>query len=270
MNQNDKLPKPSEGKQQMSQDFLMIDYAKVVTNITKFISGQVRSRKKNGIVVGISGGIDSSVCVVLAARALENSRIIGVFMPEKGLTPKTDIQNARALAKKLKIRYKEIQIERGKMNLLKGLPKEKLAGGNFSARLRMALLYYYAATNNLLVLGTADKSELMIGYFTKFGDSGADIFPIAELYKSQVKLLAKELRLPEQIIQQKSSPRFWKGQLAEKEIGLPYHEIDTILESYLRNDLKNCTIGKRKIKLVTNLIRKNQHKKDEIPICNPF
>ena len=95
------------------------------------------------------------------------------------------------MARKLKLRYKEIDIGRGKKFLLSNTVKDKLAGGNFSARIRMELLYYYAATNNLLVLGTADKSELMIGYFTKFGDEGADIFPIGELYKTQVRLLAK-------------------------------------------------------------------------------
>ena len=86
--------------------------------------------------------------------------------------------------KKFGIKYKLIHIERGKKILLNRLPKDKLAGGNFSARLRMALLYYHAAINNFLVLGTADKSELMLGYFTKFGDAGADILPIGELYES--------------------------------------------------------------------------------------
>ncbi|MDW0183092.1 MAG: NAD+ synthase [Nitrososphaeraceae archaeon] len=254
----------------MSDDFLTLDYGKVAKKITNFISSQVKSRKKNGIVIGLSGGIDSSVCVILAYRALGNKGIIGLSMPEKDVTPKTNLQNARSLAKKLKIRYNEINIECGKRILLNKLPRDKLAGGNFSARLRMTLLYYYAATNNLLVLGTADKSELMTGYFTKFGDEGADIFPIGELYKSQVRLLGKELQIPEQILQQPSSPGFWKGQLAEKEIGLPYSEIDRILESYLRNHLNRCEFGKRKIKLVTDMIRKNQHKKDGIPICNPF
>ena len=191
-------------------------------------------------------------------------------MPEKNVTPQKDLQNVRSLAKELKIKYREINIERGKKVLLNNPMKDKLAGGNFSARIRMSLLYYYAATNNLLVLGTADKSELMIGYFTKFGDAGADIFPIGELYKSQVRLLGKELQVPEEILRQPSSPGFWKGQLAEKEIGLPYSEIDRILESYLRNHLNRCEFGKRKIKLVTDMIRKNQHKKDGIPICNPF
>lgn len=253
-----------------SHNFLIKDYRKITDKITEFISYQVKSRKRKGVVIGLSGGIDSSVCLVLATKAIGNKRTHGLFLPEKGLAPEMDIRNVRYLARRFKIKFREIQINAGKKNLLTSLPKERLASGNFSARLRMALLYYYAATNNLLVLGTADKSELVLGYFTKFGDSGADIFPIGELYKSQVKLLASHLTLPEDIIQQKSSPRFWKGQLAEKEIGLPYHEIDRILESYQRNDLENCDVGKRKIKRITEMIMKNQHKNEEVPICNPF
>ena len=254
----------------MSDDFLSLDYGKVAETITRFISRQVTLRKKKGIVVGLSGGIDSSVCVILACRALPSHNIIGLSMPEKHVTSQKDVQNVRSLAKKLKIKYKEIDIERGKKILLNDPIKDKLAGGNFSARIRMSLLYYHAATNNLLVLGTADKSELMMGYFTKFGDEGADIFPIGELYKTQVRLLAKELQVPEQILRQPSSPGFWKGQLAEKEIGLSYSEIDKILESYRRNQLNKGELSERKIKLVLDMIRKNQHKKDEIPICKPF
>jgi NAD+ synthase len=254
----------------LSEDFLKLDYESIIEKITEFISDEVKSRKKSGVVIGLSGGLDSSVCVVLASRALHRSKIIGLIMPEKGLTPKTDIQNAKTLAKKLSIRYKEIHIERGKKILLNRLPKHRLSAGNFSARLRMSLLYYYAAVHNLLVLGTADKSELMIGYFTKFGDAGADMFPIGELYKSQVKLLARELQLPEEIIRQPSSPRFWKRQLAEREIGLPYADIDKILDSYLNNDLKDCELNKKKIKIVTEMINNSQHKKEDVPICNPL
>jgi len=251
----------------LSDKFLKLDYGNLIKKITAFISNEVKSRKKAGVVIGLSGGLDSSVCLVLAWRALQGNRIIGLIMPEKGLTPETDIQNAKTLAKKLNIRYKEINIERGKKILLNGLPKDRLSAGNFSARLRMSLLYYYAAIHNFLVLGTADRSELMIGYFTKFGDAGADMFPIGGLYKSQVKLLAKELQLPEKIIQQPSSPRFWKGQLAEREIGLSYDDIDKILDSYLKKNLNDCQLDKKKIKLVTDMIKKSQHKKEKGPVC---
>jgi NAD+ synthase len=254
----------------MSNNFLTLQYGKVAQNITRFISSQVKLRKKNGVVIGLSGGIDSSVCLILAYRSLTENIIIGLSMPEKNVTPRKDLYNVRSMAKTLNIRYKEIDIERGKKYLLNNPVKDKLAGGNFSARIRMALLYYYAAINNLLVLGTADKSELMLGYFTKFGDAGADIFPIGELYKSQVRLLGKELKVPEQILQQPSSPGFWRGQLAEKEIGLPYEEIDKILESYCQNRLNRTKYNQRKIKLVIDMMKKNQHKKEDMPICNPF
>lgn len=254
----------------MCISFLVNDYTGIADKITDFISDEVNSRNKGGVVIGLSGGIDSSVCAVLACKAIGNKKVKGLFMPEKGITPTRDIRNVSNLARSLKIEYNTIRIDKGKKILLKSLPKTRLAAGNFSARLRMALLYYSAATNNLLVLGTADKSELMLGYYTKFGDAGADIFPIGGLYKSHVRLLARQLKLREAIIQQKSSPRFWKGQLAEEEIGLSYNEIDSILESFARNDLENCNVSKRKIKIVTDMINKNQHKNEESPICNPY
>lgn len=254
----------------MTDDFLTLDYGKVAKKIARFILSQVNLRRKNGIVIGLSGGIDSSVCAILAYRALTSYNIIGLSMPEKNVTSPEDLHNVRTMVKKLKLRYKEINIERGKKFLLSNAVKDKLAGGNFSARIRMALLYYYAATNNLLVLGTADKSELMVGYFTKFGDAGADIFPIGDLYKSQVRLLGKELQVPEEILEKPSSPGFWRGHLAEKEIGLPYSEMDRILESYESNNLNTRNFSHKKIKLVIEMIRKNQHKKDDVPICRHF
>ena len=252
----------------MSHDFLSLNYEEIVHQITKFISEQVKSRKKNGVVIGLSGGLDSSVCLVLSSKALGKNSIFGLIMPERGQTPQKDIDNAYDLAHKLRIKYKEIHFERAKKILLSNLPNDKLSGGNLSARPRMAFLYHYAGKNNLLVLGTSDKSELMIGYFTKFGDGGADILPLGGLYKSQVKLLGKKLGLYEQIINQPSSPRFWKGHVAEKELGLAYHEIDTILQYYLDNDLDSCNLSKKKKKLVIDMVRKSRHKREQIPVCN--
>jgi NAD+ synthase len=254
----------------MSEDILNLNYNTIIDEIARFITQQVRSRKKNGLVMGLSGGLDSSVCLVLASKAIQRNRIMVLIMPERGLTPKKDIYNARDLAKEMKIKYKEIHFERAKRILLNNLPKDKLTAGNLSARLRMAFLYHYAAINNLLVLGTSDKSELLIGYFTKFGDGAADILPLGGLYKSQVKMLGKQLGLSKQIVNQASSPRFWRGHVAEKEIGLPYYEIDTILQGYLKNDLNNCKQSKAKIKLVTDMIKKSQHKREQIPIFNPL
>jgi NAD+ synthase len=254
----------------MSEDFLNLNYNTIIDEITRFISEQVRSRKKNGLVMGLSGGLDSSVCLVVASRSIQRNRILGLIMPERGLTPKKDMENARELSNYMKIKSNEIHFYLSKKILLKKLPKNNLSGGNLSARLRMAYLYHYAAIGNLLVLGTSDKSELLIGYFTKFGDGAADILPLGGLYKSQVKMLGKHLGLSEQIVNQPSSPRFWRGHVAEKEIGLSYHEIDTILQCYLKNDLNNCKQSKIKIKLITDMIKKSQHKREQIPIFNPL
>ncbi len=254
----------------MSQDFISLDYEKITLRITKFISENVKSRKKSGVVIGLSGGLDSSVCLVLADKALGKNRIMGLIMPERGFTPQIDIDNAFELAEKLKIRHKEIHFEGVKKTLLRNLPTDKLSAGNLSARLRMALLFHYAGTRNLLVLGTSDKSEMMIGYFTKFGDGAADMLPIGGLFKTQVRMLGNKLGLPEQIINQPSSPRFWKGHVAEKELGLTYDEIDTILQYSLDGDLDKCILSKRKIKIVSDLVRKSRHKREHIPVCNPF
>jgi NAD+ synthase len=254
----------------MSQDFISLDYEKITLQITKFISENVKSRKKTGVVIGLSGGLDSSVCLVLAAKALDNNRIIGLIMPERGFTPQIDIDNAFELAKKLKIKHKEIHFEGVKKTLLRNLPSDKLSAGNLSARLRMSLLFHYAGTGNLLVLGTSDKSEMMIGYFTKFGDGAADMLPIGGLFKTQVRMLGKKLGLSEQITNQASSPRFWKRHVAEKELGLTYDEIDTILQYSLHGDLDKCSISKRKIRIVSDLVRKSRHKRERVPVCNPF
>lgn len=254
----------------MPRDFISVDYEKITLRITKFISENVKSRKKSGVVIGLSGGLDSSVCLVLADKALDKNRIMGLIMPERGFTPQIDIDNAFELAEKLKIRHKEIHFEGVKKTLLRNLPTDKLSAGNLSARLRMALLFHYAGTENLLVLGTSDKSEMMIGYFTKFGDGAADMLPIGGLFKTQVRMLGKKLGLSQQIINQPSSPRLWKGHVAEKELGLTYDEIDTILQYSLDGDLDKCILSKRKIKIVSDLVRKSRHKREHIPVCNPF
>jgi NAD+ synthase len=254
----------------MSQDSKTLNYEKLILRITRFISEQVKSRRKDGVVIGLSGGLDSSVCLMLASKALDRNRIMALIMPEKGITPQNDIDSAYELVKKLKIKYNEIHFESAKKMLLRNLPTDKLSVGNLSARIRMALLFHFAGTGNLLVLGTSDKSELMIGYFTKFGDGAADILPIGGLYKTQVRLLANKLGVSEQVINEPSSPRFWREHEAEKELGLTYDEIDTILEHYLVGDLNKCILSKRKIKMVTDLVRNSSHKREQIPVCDPF
>ena len=132
-------------------------------------------------------------------------------MPDSNITPKSDIYDAQQLAKYLRLRYRTIEIGSMKKSLIRKLPRNKLAQGNFVSRLRMGILYYYAAVMHRLVLGTTDKSELRLGYYTKHGDGTDDIFPIADLYKTEVRELARHLQISSMILEKKSSPRLWRA-----------------------------------------------------------
>ncbi|MGA8484467.1 MAG: NAD+ synthase [Nitrososphaeraceae archaeon] len=243
------------------------NHKRIMKQVVDFISNEVRQRKKGGVVIGLSGGLDSSLAAVLSVKALGNKRVFAFILPEGKLTPRTDLANAQKIVNNLKIQAFTIDIVRSKINLLKFLPRHRLAGGNLSSRLRMAILYYYANVNNLLVLGTSDKSELMLGYFTKNGDGAADVFPLGDLYKTDVRKLALELGLPEALVNQPSSPRIWAKQTAESELGLPYDKIDEILRALEKNLLKECNANKSDIKKMMIWINKTQHKREFPPIC---
>ncbi|MBP1357902.1 MAG: NAD+ synthase, partial [Sulfolobus sp.] len=143
----------------------------------------------------------------------------------------------------------------------------KIILGNIKARIRMILLYAFAQKMNYLVVGTGDKSELMLGYFTKYGDGGVDILPIGDLYKTQVRMLGKYLGIPDEIVNKPPSPALWEGQTAEGEIGLDYETIDSIL--YLRfeemrevEEIANLTrIGVEKVYKIINMVKLSQHKR---------
>jgi NAD+ synthase len=175
------------------------------------------------------------------------------------------VDDARELAKILKIKYRIIEIGKAKSHIMQYLPKDKLAQGNFTSRLRMSIIYYYAGIRNLLVLGTSDKSELKLGYYTKFGDGAADIQPMADLYKTEVRELGKFLHVSYQILKKKSSPRMWKGQTAEDEIGISYEEIDEILQHLETNSLDNY--DSKNVKKIVSMVQKNLHKQEMPPIC---
>jgi NAD+ synthase len=243
----------------------IMKYQKVSDTIIDFIGNEVKKRNAYGIVIGLSGGLDSSVTATLAVRALGPLGVFGLILPDSKITPKSDVDDARELAKILKIKYKIIEIGKTKSQLLQHLPKDKLAQGNFASRLRMSIIYYYAGIRNLLVLGTSDKSELKLGYYTKYGDGAADIQPMADLYKTEVRELGKFLHVSYQILKKKSSPRMWKGQTAEDEIGMSYEEIDAILLHLETNPLDDY--DSKNVKKIVTMIQKNLHKQEMPPIC---
>ena len=249
-----------------------MDEGKVLKKISRFLNKEVKSRNARCVVIGISGGIDSTVTAYLSAQALGADKVLGLLLPDYSVTPKIDVKHGLEISKKLNINYELIDIGKGKNHIIKNFPRNKLAKANFLVRLRMAILYYYAATKGGIVVGTADKSELQLGYFTKYGDGGADIFPIADLYKTEVRQIARYMKIPQHIIEKRSSARLWKGQTAEGEIGVSYETIDKILDQInFDKILKNSPIpeivgvDQKNIRTVIEWIKNNRHK-HELPI----
>lgn len=251
-----------------------MDPSKIVECIIKFIRNEVTRADSNGVVLGLSGGIDSSVALFLATKSLGNNKVLGLILPDKTVSQQTDMDDAIEISQKLGIQYHIIDITEFKKKYMDILPIERKSIGNLIARIRMNFIYYYANIENKLVLGTSDKSELMIGYFTKFGDGAADILPLADVYKTQVRELAKYLNLPEKILIKKSSPSLWKDQTAEDEIGMNYEKIDLILKNFETNisedigqDLLEMEIHKNDLLMIKNLVSKNKHKTILPKIC---
>ncbi|MFL6384503.1 MAG: NAD+ synthase [Nitrososphaeraceae archaeon] len=240
---------------------------KVIRIVTDFIAKETQKRNSEGVIVGLSGGLDSSVAATLAVQALGPRYVFALILPDSNITPKSDIYDAQHIAKCLRVKYRTIEIGAMKKSLIGKLPRNKLAQGNFASRLRMGILYYYAAVMHRLVLGTTDKSELRLGYYTKHGDGAADIFPIADLYKTDVRELARHLQIPSMILEKKSSPRLWRAQTAEGEIGLSYEEIDHILRRLDANISYNSKLNPKYLQRIQDLVKNNKHKQEMPPIC---
>lgn len=248
------------------------DYEKASKKIQDFISRQVSGASAKGIVIGLSGGLDSSVVAKLCVLALGKARVFGLVMPARA-TPKKDVQDTIALAEALAIKYRTINIQPIIDEFVQALPADKKAQGNLAARVRMSILYHHAFVKQYLVVGTSDKSEFHTGYFTKFGDGGSDLAPIADLYKTQVRALGKFLGIPQGILKKRSSPQLWKGHLAEKELGIEYEVLDPILHLLVDKKVQTAGVAKQlnipiqKIERVEEMIGKSAHKRSSSKIC---
>lgn len=205
----------------------------VYNTIINFIQNEVKLRNTTGVIVGVSGGIDSAVMAVLAVKALGSENVYGLIMPDADITPVSDITDAQNLSKSLGIKYRIIKINEIKSSFLNLLHEcdNNLILGNLVARIRMCILYYYSGLLQRLVLGTSNKTEMEIGYFTKYGDGGADLLPLGDLYKTQIFELAEYLKIPSNIVNKKSSARLWQGQITETELGISFERLDKILDS---------------------------------------
>ena len=217
----------------LTKEALALDLSTAATRIKRFIKDYVEKTKAKGIVIGLSGGIDSSTAAALAALAIGGDKISALNMPEKENYNTTDIRHAKMVAKKFGFKLETIDISPILKAYYKALPiydeDDKLSRGNIKARTRMVCLYYYANNLGKIVCGSSDKSETMMGYFTKWGDMAADISPLMDLYKTQVRQLAAHIGIPKEIITKPPSPQLWPGQTAENELGVKYEVLDLIL-----------------------------------------
>ncbi|MDQ7779056.1 MAG: NAD(+) synthase [Planctomycetota bacterium] len=204
--------------------------------ISNWIRAQVKGARAKGIILGLSGGIDSAVVAVLAKRAV-GGNALGVIMPCHSASD--DEADARLVARRFGISTRKIDLSRAFDALASTLSRNagravadsaaRLAMANLKPRLRMIVLYYLANRMNYLVAGTGNRAEISVGYFTKYGDGAVDILPIGSLLKREVRALAVELGIPEKIITKPPSAGLWPGQTDEGEMEILYDELDSIL-----------------------------------------
>lgn len=235
--------------------------------ITAFLRRHVDAAAAKGLVVGVSGGLDSAVVVALAVRALGKDRVHAIMLPAPD-SHKQDAQDARLACRAVGVEPVLHDIGPIVEGLVASLGKEPEARirGNAKARARMLLLYAEAQARGDLVCGTGNKSELLTGYFTKHGDGGVDLQPIGDLYKTQVRVLARHLGVPEPIIAKPPSAGLYPGQTDEGDMGLSYEDLDAVLRGMELNlDLaviaRKTGIALATVQKIESMVRRTEHKR---------
>jgi len=259
--------------QEILNEIKQQNYASIVNNIEKFLLKQIEKNRSAGLILGLSGGVDSAVLAYLCKQNLKEKTMV-LIMPDTEITPLNETDDAIKIVKKIGLQYKLIDIKPIVKEYLKYLEPNDRAKGNLRARIRANILYYYANIHNLLVLGSSDKSEYLLGYFTKYGDGASDLTPIISLYKLQVREIAKFLEVPKNVIEKKSSPHLWKGHEAEQELGSSYEVIDSILYCFFEKKFtivettKILNIEKSTVEKIHHLHLNSEHKRSTQP--KPF
>ncbi len=251
---------------------LGVQWQHAANEITNFITRVVLEAGAKGVVVGLSGGVDSSLVAKLCVMALGRDKVLGILLPV-AFTPSEDTRDAVDLAASLGIRTELVPLQPAVNSIIEMLglseanPEARIPLANIRSRLRMVILYYFANRRNYLVAGTGDRSEDLIGYFTKYGDGGVDLLPISHLYKTQVRGLAEYLGISARITSKPSSPQLYPGHKATDEIPIDYDKLDLIQMMLFDKKLsvqeiaERTRVGAEIVEDVVNRYRISAHKR---------
>jgi len=250
---------------------LAIDPEEVSEKLVAFIRQKFSEAGYSRAVMGLSGGIDSSTSAYLAQRALGAENVWGINMPYRTSSPDS-ANDAQLVVRELGINFLTIELTEMVDAYFKYFPDaDQIRRGNRMARERMCILYDQSAALQALVLGSGNKTELLLGYCTLHGDMASALNPLGDLYKTQVRNLARFLGVPERIIQKAPTADLWPGQTDEGELGFTYEEADKLLyfmieERYTRAELKELGFADDFIQQVTDRVGKHAHKRCLPPV----
>ncbi|WP_058825934.1 NAD+ synthase [Haloferax sp. Q22] len=242
-------------------------------HITTFIEDTVEAAGADGAVLGLSGGIDSTLTAFLAVEALGEENLHGLVMPSVA-NAEDMMSDAEGVAEMLGIEYDVVEIQPIAETFFDTFPEaadDRMAAGNVYVRTRAVLNYFVANHENRIVLGTGNRAEAMTGYFTKYGDQAVDCNPIGNLYKQQVRQLAAHVGVPEELVLQTPSAEMWTGQTDEDELGLTYDALDAILALHVDGPLsKSATVRhlgvtEEQVDRVVGLVEGSAHKRSMPP-----
>lgn len=254
----------------MNKDLFIINPSVIVDELTQFIKSTVTKEGFQDVVIGVSGGVDSATSLCLSVNALGVEHVFPVLMPY-GVLGKQSVLHAREVISSCGIPAEHV-VEQDIQSIVDVFVEldntmDAIRKGNIMARVRMILLYDMAKKRNALVIGTENKSEHYLGYYTRYGDEASDIEPLREMYKTQIYTIAEYLQVPTNILTKPPSANLWEGQSDEQELGFTYEQADSVLKLYFdqqksEEEVKNVLKNEQSVDKILSRVEKNAFKRN--------